>query len=60
MPGKISSGFTKAMVFELNLAQRPGIFQGGKGILGESNSLYKGGEERKSMADLRNMKFLCT
>lgn len=56
VPGKIKSGFTEAVAFELNLAQRAGIFQSGKDILGKDNSLNKSGERGKSMADLKSMR----
>lgn len=39
---------TEAMAFELNLAQRAGIYQRGKDTLGKGNSLPRHGERRKT------------
>lgn len=47
------------MTFELNLAQRAGIFQWGIDILGKGNSLTEEGGREKNMADLRSMRSFC-
>lgn len=54
VPETMRGGVTKAMAFELSLAQRAGIYPWGKDTLGKGNSLTKERGKEKNMADLRS------